>query len=236
MNQLVTQRPAMLFVDALSQWFQRHGRVFPWRQSDNTFLVLVAELLLRKTQAERVQTVYSEFCTRFSTPEQVLATDRKVLSLMLNGLGLMKRTDWLLDLCAQVVANYEGAVPSSYPALLKLKGVGPYTANMVLCVCFGRSVIPVDNNVARLISRVFGVPRSGDTRREKAVETILSQVLEHIEPKALAFGMLDFASAVCKSVKPRCPACPLSMMCKHREVTEAPGPRANAVVVGQSDS
>lgn len=236
MNQLITQRPAVLFADALSQWFDRHGRAFPWRQSDNPFLVLVAELLLRKTQAQRVQAVYSDFCMRFSAPEQVLATDRKVLSSMLDVLGLAKRTDWLLDLCAQLVANHEGTVPSSYRALLKLKGVGPYTANMVLCVCFGKRTIPVDNNVARLVSRVFGVPRSGDTRREKAVETILSQLPEHTEPKVLAFGMLDFAAAVCKSVKPRCSVCPLSMRCKYRGVTEASRSRGDAVVAGQLES
>lgn len=200
--------------DILEGWYERHGRLFPWRTTKNAFQVLVAELLLRKTQAERVRPVYEQICQQVRGAADVLGLGREMLEKLLEPLGLKTRIEWLIGLSAEIVAKHQGQVPLTYEQLVALKGVGPYTANMILCVACDQDTAPVDNNIARLVCRVFGIPRVGDTRREKEVERIVKDVIRMRRAKTIIFAMLDLAALVCVQRNPSCVGCPIRDICQ----------------------
>ena len=211
---------SIVFKETLLSWFKTNGRSFSWRQSTNPFHVLVAELLLRKTQANRVAVVFANFCKKYQRPEDVLNAVPVELEEYLEVLGLRQRIGWLREICEQLVNVYQGKVPHEYEALCELKGVGPYTANMVLCLGYGQDCIPIDNNVARLISRVFGVKRFGDTRREREVEAVLAGIKSLASAKDIALAMLDFSALKCRASKPNCIDCPLVNVCEYKNVKD----------------
>jgi len=208
-----THEKIIAFAETLEQWSESHGRQFPWRKTRNAFHLLLAELLLRKTQAERVQPIYEQICKYVAEPADLMRFGPERLRSLIQPLGLQARFDWLLELSKEIIRKHNGRVPSTYKGLVALKGVGPYTANFTLCVAFDQNTLPIDNNIARLVCRVFGVRRIGDTRRERDVENLLREICRLRDVKTLAFAMLDFAAAVCRAKKPECLNCPLSEIC-----------------------
>ncbi len=201
------------FRAVLEDWFPKNARTFPWRKCQNFFHLLVAELLLRKTQAERVAPIFRDFCERYKDPRDVLAASPETLLELLGELGLKQRVHWLIELSKQLVEQYGGKIPKDYERLCRLKGIGPYTANMVLCLGRAKAHPPVDNNIARLVSRVFNVKRVGDTRREKHVQAILQEVFREGDPRQVTLAMLDVGGIICTAHKPRCTSCPLKHTC-----------------------
>lgn len=119
-----TSRKSRLFRKQLLSWFETNGRPFAWRQSRNPFHILVAEFLLRKTQAERVALVFDDFCRKYQKPQDVLKTKPVELDESLGGLGLRKRLKWLRETCELLVKNYQGEVPNNYRDLFELRGGG----------------------------------------------------------------------------------------------------------------
>jgi len=210
-----TSQKSRLFKEQLLSWFKMNGRPFNWRQSQNPFHILVAELLLRKTQADRVAEVFDEFCRKYQKPQDVLKTEPLELDRSLSSLGLRRRIGWLRETCKQLVNDYQGTVPDTYEKLCALKGVGPYTANMVLCLGYGRDCIPVDNNVARVISRVFRVKRFRDTRKEREVEAVLDNIKSLDTSRDITLAMLDLSALNCRASKPHCTDCPLISVCEY---------------------
>lgn len=207
------EEKARIFSARLEKWFRSNGRDFPWRESQNLFHLLVAELLLRKTQADRVLPVYNEFTARYRKPSDVLNARPEYLRELLCGLGLRQRVQWLVGLCKQLVEQHNGDVPSDYGELCRMKGIGPYTANMVLCLGRGETRPAIDNNIARLVSRVFDVKRAGDTRREKHIGQVLENVFHQGNPRLITLAMLDLAGMICRASKPGCTLCPLQDIC-----------------------
>lgn len=202
-----------IFSSRLEEWSLNNNRAFPWRESQNLFHLLVAEILLRKTQAARVLPVFNEFQARYQGPSDVLDEQPEFLMELLGSLGLKHRVQWLIELCSQLVEEYGGTVPSDYANLLEIKGIGPYTASMLLCLGNIEALPPVDNNIARLVSRVFDVQRVGDTRREKHVILVLQVAFHHGNPRRTTLAMLDLAGLLCKASRPRCVSCPLQDIC-----------------------
>jgi A/G-specific DNA glycosylase len=204
------------FKNILLLWFEGNARSFPWRISDNKFHLLVAEVLLRKTQANTVLSTYNWFCDHYRKPEDVLNADSVCLEGELGKLGLKQRIQWLRNICDTLVHEFDGEIPDSYDKLLHLKGIGQYTAKMVLCIGYGKDCIPIDNNIARLISRVFNVKRMGDTRREYQIETIINKMEEFKDSRNLTLAMLDLAGLICRETNPKCLHCPLINLCKYK--------------------
>jgi len=203
------------FREKLLSWYKKNGRSFSWRHTKNPFHILVAEFLLRKTQADRVAIVYDNFCSKYQKPQDMLEANPIEIEENLKGLGLQQRIRWLLETCEQLVKYYQGRVPSTYESLCELKGVGSYTANMILCLGYGQDCIPIDNNVARLVSRVFGVKRQGDTRKEREVESALTEIKTNGKSKDISLAMLDFSALRCRASKPDCVDCPLTIICEY---------------------
>ncbi|MEM2589578.1 MAG: hypothetical protein QXT44_07275 [Candidatus Bathyarchaeia archaeon] len=203
------------FADLLLEWWKLNKRDFPWRRTNNPYVILVSEMLLRKTTAKQVNAIFEKFFTKFPNVKMLAEADEEEIEELIKPLGMEhKRAVLLKKLANELLKNHGGAIPASQDDLLKLPGVGRYSANAVLCFAYGKDAPLVDVNAIRVFQRVFSV--KSQKRRIKDDTTFWEFVAETIpKGKAREFNLaiIDFAHEVCRPKKPKCAICPLCVIC-----------------------
>jgi len=203
----------------LLRWFTRKGRDFLWRRETSPYVVLVSEVLLKKTTAPVVDRFLPNFLQNFPNVESLSKVPVRNLRRILQPLGLSsQRADQLRSLASAIVANYEGNIPTSRHGLLDLPGVGPYTANSVLCVAFDKAAPIVDTNVARIVLRVFGIAATRyEPRRCPSVWALAEAIAGNRAPVARRtnWALLDLGAVHCLAKAPICRRCPLRACCSY---------------------
>lgn len=205
--------------DFFVQWFQQHGRSFPWREPGTSpYGVLVAEMLLRQTRASMVAPVWVELVQRYPNQQALVAASPEGLHEIVWRLGFgRQRVTALLSMAQAVTRHHGGMIPNRVEELERLPHVGPYTARAVCCFAFGQQLAIVDSNVLRVLSRLTGCEFPRDIRRSRARRAW--EVAGCLVPAGAArehnLGLLDFAAEVCRPVNPCCDACPLAQQCHH---------------------
>jgi len=201
----------------LLKWFKNNGRSFFWRIHTDPYTVLISEILLKKTSAEVVNRFIPDFLERYGSMADIHDTTEEELESMLTPLGLSsQRAKQLKALAAFVVQSYDGEIPSSRDELLKLPGIGEYTAGALLSFSFGRPEAIVDTNVARIIMRLWGIqPSRCEARRSPEVWDKARQLVK-ARPKQVArinWALLDLGALICKPRRLKCDECPLKNKC-----------------------
>ncbi len=152
-----------LFHADLLRWDAQFRRVYPWRTTDNPFHIMMAELMLRRTQARQVVKVYKDFIAKYPDAHALAAAPAKDVARSLFSLGLAWRVPAFQQIAHTLVEQYDGSVPSSYDALISLPGVGDYVASAVSCFAFGQDVSIIDTNTVRVAGRLFGIPTHAES-------------------------------------------------------------------------
>jgi A/G-specific adenine glycosylase len=208
--------PALVrrFRSRLLAWFAKNGRALPWRRTRDPYRVLVSEFMLQQTQVSRVTEYYPRFLKRFSSIEVLARAAPRAVREAWDGLGYYARARNLHKLARQVL----GAgcrVPDDPAELVKLPGVGRYTAGAVACFAYEKPVAAVDTNVRRVIRRVF-LGEGGRGRGEERIWQIAEVLVPREGKRAWAFnqGLMELGATVCSARKPRCKECPVVRDCK----------------------
>jgi A/G-specific adenine glycosylase len=204
---MMTEGPQRI-VNLLLEWHKKHGRKFPWRENRTPYRVLLTEILLQRTPAERVVRAYEKLLKLYPDPASLARADIRDIRKQLKNLGLEKRVRWLIEAAREIMGLHGGEVPMSYEKLVKLTGVGDYTASAVLVFGYGSPVPMVDANIARVVSRIYGL-KSGD---RGSIKDALTQIVPKDEAAAFYDALLDLAALVCKK-RPLCDVCPISAVC-----------------------
>lgn len=191
---------------AVLEWYAAHGRDLPWRRTRDPYAILVAEVMLQQTQVERVIAKWYAWLQRFPRLADLAAATRADAIRAWQGLGYNVRAVRLHDIACQCVAEFDGDLPSSVEELLRLKGVGPYTAAAVACFAYELPVAMVDTNIRRVLSRAFEVA-------PEAVEGMAQSVVPLDEPYAWSQALMDIGATLCRSREPLCLLCPLRDQC-----------------------
>ena len=202
-----------LFQDTVEEWFSRNGREFPWRHSSNSFHVLVAEVLLRRTQAERVVRPYLELIERYPHTGAMAEADATWLREWFRPLGLVSRADLLIAAAKAIVEHHEGEVPRSLGEIERLPGLGKYSARAVLCLAQGRAVPMIDESSGRLLRRLVGLSSTGPAYSDRKLLKRTEELTPPESSRAFNLGLLDIASAYCHVISPDCARCPLRSLC-----------------------
>lgn len=203
------------FVQATVKWFRSHGRTFPWRNTSNSFHILIAEVLLRQTQADRVVEPYLELVERYPNAQALAQADTIKLRKWFRPIGLVKRADRLVQ-CAQIlIKDYEGQVPGDLKALESLPGLGRYSARAILCLGFSQPVPMIDEGSGRVLRRMFGHELRGPAFSDPVLMDAVMRVLPNESPRDFNLGLIDIAAAHCHPTKPDCLSCPLTKNCAH---------------------
>jgi A/G-specific adenine glycosylase len=197
-------------VGAVLAWGASDLRDLPWRRDRDPWRILVAEVMLQQTQADRVVPKWNEFLSSLPTPAACAqATLGDVLRLW-QGLGYPRRARNLRDAAVLVVERHEGRLPDDLDALLALPGVGPYTARAVLAFAFERDVAVVDTNIARVLARAGG-ERLTPKRAQAAADALVPDGHGWVWNQVF----MDLGATLCRPV-PKCDRCPLRATCSWR--------------------
>jgi DNA (cytosine-5)-methyltransferase 1 len=197
----------------LLAWHRRRGRHYPWRLADDPWLVLAAEMLLRRTRSDAVARVWPEFQSRFPTPHDVVRRPAE-LGQLLHPLGLRWRVNNLLDLARRLVAEWGGRVPIAREDLIMLPGVGNYVADAVRVFALGERAVLVDSNTARIATRVFGMPSRWTSLRSLDLRAAVARLGGARPPTPkVNLALLDLGGTICLPARPLCDQCPVRKLC-----------------------
>ncbi len=199
------------FINNLLRWYERHQRDFPWRRKKTPYALLIAELMLQKTNATSVLKVYEPFLEKFSNLKIIYHTKQSEIENYLMDLGLYKRRARDLKKIAELLHETE-VIPDTKEELFKLPGIGNYMANAILCFGFGKKIPIVDANVGRIISRFFGIEVKSAPSRDKNLFSFLMELIPD-NARDFNYALLDFGALSCKAQKPLCEECPLNPKC-----------------------
>jgi A/G-specific adenine glycosylase len=210
-------------------WGTARLRDLPWRAERDPWRILVAEVMLQQTQAERVVPKWRAFLEAYPTPAECADASLADVLRRWQGLGYPRRARNLHASAGQVVAVHEGRLPDDLDALLALPGVGPYTARAVLAFAFERDVAVVDTNIARVLARA-----TGQRLTPKRVQAIADALVPSGHGWIWNQVVMDLGATVCRPV-PRCGECPLAWSCVWN-ATGRPEPDPAAGSAGVSTS
>lgn len=208
-----TPRSQKAFQRKLLAWYRRTARDLPWRDTRNPYAILVSEFMLQQTQVSRVTQYFPRFLARFPTLRSLARARPKVVREAWDGLGYYARARNLHALAREVTRHHDGTLPDSPDELVKLPGVGRYTAGAVACFAYEKPVPAVDVNVARVIRRVFfGEWGKGIGKREWQLATTL---VPKRGKQAWTFNqaIMELGALVCTARNPKCPECPMRRGC-----------------------
>ena len=204
------------FTQLLMLWHkQENKRVMPWKGIKDPYKIWLSEIILQQTRVEQGWAYYEKFIQHFPTIQHLAkANDEQVFKLW-EGLGYYNRCKNLLFTARQIVQEQNGVFPTTYEALLALKGIGPYTAAAIASFAFNLPFAVVDGNVFRVLARYFGESTPTDSTKGKQLFTqIAASVLDENEPGLFNQAIMDFGATVCKPALPQCGKCVLNKHCE----------------------
>ena len=195
----------------LRRWGKANRRSFPWRETDDPFLILVAEVLLQRSRGKTVAKVYETFVARWPDAASLARAHVDTIEKVIRPLGLSRRAGTLKQMAA--VVSGLGEVPSTLDGLLALPGVGPYAAGATLAVAFGKRAPVVDGVTARVYRRYFGLDPAIPASSDPELWRVVTEASPARNDKEWNWAVLDLASSVCLPKVPRCHECPLAAHC-----------------------
>lgn len=199
----------------LQAWYRHYQRPLPWRQTRDPYKILVSEVMLQQTQVDRVIPKYYEFLERYPDLKALAKSKIPQLKKVWYPLGYNIRPLRLRKIAQTVVAEHGGQLPDTYDGLLALEGIGRYTAGAVLSFAFRQDAPILDTNVARLLSRVFGVAgKAGQPPSQSTLWALAAAVIPAGNAYEINQAMMDFGAMVCTARRPQCGICALREVCR----------------------
>jgi len=214
----------------LLEWYDTNRRILPWRENATPYRVWVSEIMLQQTRVEAVKPYFERFMAALPDIDSLAKASEEDLLKLWEGLGYYNRVRNLQKAAIQMIETYDGDMPGEYEELLKLKGIGSYTAGAIASIAFGKRVPAVDGNVLRVVSR-YGM---------RAEDILLPAVKAKLEEELLAImpnrpgdfnqAMMEIGAMVCiPNGTPHCEICPLRNGCRaYEEGRQAEYPKKGA--------
>lgn len=216
----------MTFSQKILIWYAENKRTLPWRRTRDPYKIWLSEIMLQQTRVVQGTPYYIKFIKHFPTVYDLAeASEEQVLKLW-QGLGYYSRARNLHVTAKTIVNQYDGKFPDTYKELLKLKGVGDYTASAIASICFDEAKPVVDGNVYRVLARYYGVSKPiNSTEGIKYFKELAAKVMDAENIRDYNQGIMEFGAIQCAPKKPYCMHCPLNDSCtalEKNKVTELP--------------
>ena len=207
---------AQAFTRKLLAWWARAARDLPWRRTRDPYRVLVSEFMLQQTQVSRVAEYYPRFLDRFPDLETLARARPRAVREAWDGLGYYARASNLHALARVVSKDLGGTLPDHPDELIKLPGVGRYTAGAVATFAYEKPVPAVDTNVSRVLRRAFFDRATGNVQRATKIWDLARALVPKTGKRAWKFNqaIMELGALICVARKPRCAQCPVRPDCK----------------------
>jgi A/G-specific adenine glycosylase len=205
-----------LFRRNLIAWGQQNFRPFPWRFTVNPYSILMAEVMLHRTQAIQVVPVYERFIERYPDTIALSKASKEGLYEVLYSLGLKWRIDLIIEMTRDLIDRFNGQIPKEKEDLLSLPGVSEYIASAVRCFAWNLPDPLIDTNIVRVAGRLFRLEIKESSRRNPVFRQLIAALLDKKRPKEYNYALLDLASEICtKKRPPDCMKCPIQGSCAY---------------------
>lgn len=208
-------------VEPLQEWFGGHARILPWRENPCAYYVWISEIMLQQTRVEAVKPYFTRFVEELPDVRSLAECSEERYLKLWEGLGYYNRVRNLNVAAKQIMEDYDGVIPSEYGELLKLKGIGSYTAGAIASIAYNQPIPAVDGNVLRVISRVCAdnsdimkqsVRKNMENELKKLMEKQISQGLV---PRIFNQALMELGAMVCvPNGEPHCSECPWREFCE----------------------
>ncbi|MBL1409653.1 A/G-specific adenine glycosylase [Sphingobacterium faecale] len=198
----------MSFASKLIIWYQSEGRDLPWRKTRDPYIIWLSEIILQQTRVEQGLPYFYTFREHFPTVLDFAEASEDELLRLWQGLGYYSRARNMHKTAKIVAYELKGEFPVDYDSLLRLPGIGEYTAAAISSFSVGESKAVLDGNVFRVLSRVFGISTAiNSTEGKKLFQSLAQDLISTIDPGTYNHAIMDFGATVCKPKAPLCESC-----------------------------
>ena len=202
------------FSKTLLQWYNVHKRELPWRGEKNPYKIWISEIILQQTRIAQGWDYYLRFVERFPSVDELASASQDEVLKYWQGLGYYSRARNLHDGAKYIMEQCNGVFPKTYNEILKIKGVGEYTASAIASLAFSLPHAAVDGNVFRVLTRIFGIETPIDTSKgKKEITELANQLMDKKQAGAFNQAMMDFGSLQCVPSNPDCEKCCFATFC-----------------------
>lgn len=216
----------MSFQQKIIDWYMINKRELPWRNTTEAYVIWLSEIILQQTRVEQGRPYFNRFLENFPKVSDFAdATEDEVLKLW-QGLGYYSRGRNMLYTAQEVMAKHNGIFPTSYNELIRLKGIGEYTAAAISSFSANENRAVLDGNVFRVLSRYYGIAEPINSSRGKNLFSKLAQeLIKQQNASIYNQAIMEFGALQCKPKSPKCELCPLATDCYaliHQQIDSLP--------------
>lgn len=202
------------FSHKLLLWYEKAKRSLPWRNTTEAYKIWLSEIIMQQTRIDQGLPYYLKFIETFPLIIDLANADEEQVLKLWEGLGYYSRARNLHKTAQIIVEQYNSRFPKAYSELLKLKGIGPYTAAAIASIVFNEPVVAIDGNVLRVVSRLFLIEEPVDkTSTIKTIRSVLQEFINKEDPGTFNQAMMELGALICTPKKPKCDSCPVSVHC-----------------------
>ena len=204
----------MNFTDEIVHWYTLNKRDLPWRNTTDAYVIWLSEIILQQTRVEQGMPYFYRFLERYPDVKSFADAHEDDILKLWQGLGYYSRGRNMLKTARQVNEEYNGEFPQRYEQLIKLKGIGEYTAAAISSFSANETKAVVDGNVYRVLARYFGINEPiNSTQGKKIFQALADEMLNKQQPGLHNQSMMEFGAMLCKPKNPACGICPVRTGC-----------------------
>lgn len=202
----------------ITNWYRQNSRKLPWRETKDPYFIWLSEIILQQTRVDQGMSYYLKFTTNYPSVEDLAkASEQQVLNDW-QGLGYYSRARNLHATAKYISGELNNEFPNNYDEILKLKGVGPYTAAAISSFVFNERKAVVDGNVYRVLSRIFDIETPIDSSEgKKQFQELADSLISEENPGEFNQAIMEFGATYCVPSNPNCDGCIFNMKCLGRE-------------------
>ncbi len=203
----------------LIKWYHSNKRDLPWRKVRSAYNTWLSEVVLQQTRVNQGLQYYNRLVQKYPRIDDLANAPLDEVLKLWQGLGYYTRARNMHETARVIARDYNGVFPSDYRSLLKLRGIGPYSAAAIASIAFNEPVALVDGNVFRVLSRLYGITKPIDTAAGKAAFAgKATEILSRDDPGTHNQALMEFGSLVCTPHNPLCHNCVLASLCRAKEL------------------
>lgn len=204
----------MNITKSLERWYNEHSRQLPWRETSDPYNIWVSEIILQQTRVSQGLQYYQSFIRKFPDVQTLANAPTDDILKAWQGLGYYTRAKHLHETAKTITYNYKGKFPDNYKELIKLKGIGEYTAAAIASFAFNEKIAAVDGNIQRFISRLYGIKLPVNSPQgKKKIQELADRLLNPENPGKHNQAMMEFGAIQCLPRLPKCNNCPFNEVC-----------------------
>tara|TARA_Y100001954_G_scaffold5220_1_gene5668 strand:+ start:69 stop:1088 length:1020 start_codon:yes stop_codon:yes gene_type:complete len=210
-----------MFAVSLISWYKKNYRKLPWRNTNEPYTIWVSEIILQQTRVDQGLPYFKNFIERFPTLESLAKSSEEEVLNQWQGLGYYSRARNMHYTAKYIFNHLNGTFPNKYKELIKLKGIGDYTASAIASFSFNEPKAVIDGNVYRVLSRVFGILNDINSKEgQNGIKNLADNLLPKKEHATYNQAIMEFGALICAPKVPKCETCVIANICYAKEKGE----------------